>query len=182
MADVQVATKVSRARRQQESGRGHRSPAKEGQAAGVKGVHHPQELRRAELDLQATLGCPPPESMSTLSPLWKMAFHPALGPSPFSGGDWGCSWDWSSTSNWSLPTLGAVRQLLRPVETTGPALPPSNKHSPEASRGVWPLGSRGTFCHHTVKLLRGPWLEIGAQPRHPGCSPASLQLWQRGQE
>ena len=144
-------------------------------------MRHPQELRRTSLISRLHWGVLRPESAE--HPLSLENTCPGLGPSPFSGGDWGCSgtgpllptghcplWEQSDSSS---PSRGRA----------GPALPlPAINTSAEASRGVWPLGSRD-FLPPQSEPLRGLWLEKGAQPHaHPSCSPASPLLWQRGGE
>lgn len=123
----------------------------------------------------------PQNQLSTLS-LWKTPVLASV--HPLSQVAIGAALGLVLYSQLVIAHSGSSQTALPPSRgRVGPALPlPAINTSPEASRGVWPLGSRD-FLPPQSELLRGPWLEKGAQPHaHPSCSPASPQLWQRGQE
>ena len=123
----------------------------------------------------------PQNQLSTLS-LWKTPVLASV--HPLSQVAIGAALGLVLYSQLVIAHSGSSQTALPPSRgRVGPALPlPAINTTPEASRGVWPLGSRD-FLPPQSELLRGPWLEKGAQPHaHPSCSPASPQLWQRGQE
>lgn len=153
-----VATQIPKGKKAARNWLGWRQqgPAQEEDwAAGVQGVHHPQELRRTDWTTRLHGDISPPHQLGAHSPPPKKTPPSALNSLPFFGGSWDhwgmglhpdCHCPSGKRANSSSPQWGLSRA------------PPSNNHLPRGQPRCLTLDSRD-FLLPQSELLRGLWLE-----------------------